>query len=37
MTITDNFMELVHVKFLALDDTCLTAEGGGHEIKSPPI
>lgn len=29
MTITDNFMELVHVKLLTLYDTCLTAKGGG--------
>lgn len=29
MTITDNFMELIHVKLLALYDTCLTAKGGG--------
>lgn len=29
MTITDNFMELVHVKLLALYDTCLTAKGEG--------
>lgn len=28
MTITDNFMELIHVKLLALYDTCLTAKGG---------
>lgn len=29
MTITDNFMELIHVKLLALYDTSLTAKGGG--------
>lgn len=29
MTITDNLMELIHVKLLALYDTCLTAKGGG--------
>lgn len=36
MTITDNFMELIHVKLLALDDACLTAKGGEcvHAISS---
>lgn len=29
MTITDKFVELIHVKLLTLNDTCLTAKGGG--------
>lgn len=37
MTITDNFMELIHVKLLAFYDTCLTAKGEGVFLPSPPI